>query len=128
MKRYKQIILSNFFIALDDSPYHHLVEANLDIESRDDRTLCTEVLHGEHNYTVLTNDLLPTLCPICTAILIRRINNMPQEVKPQAIKLSDDHAGVSAAQLPLLPVAAEQASNNEKDDATDAVTQFELAL
>ncbi|WP_422137915.1 hypothetical protein [Endozoicomonas sp. ALC020] len=83
VKRYKQVILSNFFVAKIiqscGSQCTHLVEANLDIESRADRTLCTEVLHGAHHYKVLTNHLLPEVCPICAAILARRISNMPKK-------------------------------------------------
>lgn len=102
MKRYKQTILSNFFVTADDLHNHHLVEANLDIESRDDRTLCTDVLHRGGRYQVLTNELLPTLCSICTAILIRRINNMPQENTLLNAKFSkvEPHSSVTQ-QLPL---------------------------
>lgn len=81
MKRYKQTILSNFFVTEDGSDAHHLVEANLDIESRSDRTLCTEVLNSECRYEVLVNHHLPNVCMICSAILDRRISNMPVERK-----------------------------------------------
>ncbi len=82
MKRYKQAILSNFFVTDDgsDAP-RHLVEANLDIESRSDRTLCTEILTSECNYEVLINGHLSSVCVICAAILDRRISNMPVERK-----------------------------------------------
>ena len=81
MKRYKQAILSNFFVTDDGSDVRHLVEANLDIESRSDRTLCTEILTNDRNYQVLDNSHLPSVCMICLAILDRRINNMPVERK-----------------------------------------------
>lgn len=81
MKRYKQAILSNFFVTEDGSDAHHLVEANLDIESRSDRTLCTEVLHSECRYEVLVNHHISRVCIICAAILDRRISNMPVERK-----------------------------------------------
>ena len=81
MKRYKQTILSNFFVTSDDSGIHHLVEANLDIESRSDLTLCTDVLQGIRRYEVLTQQNLPGICMICSAILDRRISNMPKERK-----------------------------------------------
>ena len=81
MKRYKQAILSNFFVTDDGRDVRHLVEANLDIESRGDRTLCTEILTSECNYEVLDNSHLPSVCMICLAILDRRINNMPVERK-----------------------------------------------
>lgn len=81
MKRYKQAILSNFFVTDDGSDARHLVEANLDIESRSDRTLCTEILTSECNYEVLINGHLSSVCVICAAILDRRISNMPVERK-----------------------------------------------
>lgn len=81
MKRYKQTILSNFFVTEDGSAARHLVEANLDIESRSDRTLCTEVLNSECRYEVLVNNHLSSVCMICSAILDRRISNMPVERK-----------------------------------------------
>ncbi|WP_422445017.1 MULTISPECIES: hypothetical protein [unclassified Endozoicomonas] len=81
MKRYKQAILSNFFVTEDGSAVRHLVEANLDIESRSDRTLCTEVLNSDCRYEVLVNGHLSTVCMICSAILDRRISNMPVERK-----------------------------------------------
>lgn len=81
MKRYKQAILSNFFVTTDGSDVRHLVEANLDIESRSDRTLCTEVLSIGCRYEVLVNAHLSSVCPICSAILDRRIGNMPMERK-----------------------------------------------
>ena len=81
MKRYKQAILSNFFVTDDGRDARHLVEANLDIESRSDRTLCTEILTNDCNYQVLDNSHLPSVCMICLAILDRRINNMPVERK-----------------------------------------------
>ena len=81
MKRYKQAILSNFFVTDDGSDACHLVEANLDIESRSDRTLCTEILTSECSYEVLVNSHLSSVCVICAAILDRRISNMPVERK-----------------------------------------------
>ncbi|USE33801.1 hypothetical protein [Endozoicomonas sp. SCSIO W0465] len=81
MKRYKQAILSNFFVTEDGSAVRHLVEANLDIESRSDRTLCTEVLNSDCHYEVLVNGHLSSVCMICSAILDRRISNMPVERK-----------------------------------------------
>ncbi len=81
MKRYKQAILSNFFVTEDGSAVRHLVEANLDIESRSDRTLCTEVLNSDCRYEVLVNGHLSSVCMICSAILDRRISNMPVERK-----------------------------------------------
>ncbi|WP_257285407.1 hypothetical protein [Endozoicomonas sp. SESOKO1] len=81
MKRYKQAILSNFFVTEDGSAVRHLVEANLDIESRGDRTLCTEVLNSDCRYEVLVNGHLSSVCMICSAILDRRISNMPVERK-----------------------------------------------
>lgn len=81
MKRYKQAILSNFFVTEDGNAVRHLVEANLDIESRGDRTLCTEVLNSDCRYEVLVNGHLSSVCMICAAILDRRISNMPVEHK-----------------------------------------------
>ncbi|WP_252180053.1 hypothetical protein [Endozoicomonas sp. 4G] len=106
MKRYKQAILSNFFVAHIIKPcgsqYIHLVEANLDIESRADRTLCTEVLHGAYRYEVLTNQLLPGICPICSAILDRRISNMPKSRKVSSSFPDEICAEVPESQMDLL--------------------------
>ena len=104
MKRYKQVILSNFFVTTDDSGIHHLVEANLDIELPGDRTLCTEVLHGERSYEVLTNHHLHNICMICSAILDRRIYNMPKERKHSLLK-SGFEPDTPESQLCLLTVS-----------------------
>ena len=108
MKRYKQTILSNFFVAINEavsteegSACHHLVEANLDIESRCDRTLCTEVLQGAYRYEVLTNHLLVDACPICSAILSRRISNMPIERKMSSAMIDQELLKVPESQLKL---------------------------
>ena len=135
MKRYKQTILSNFFVAIDsqstvtsDGDYH-LVEANLDIESRDDRTLCTEVLHGEYRYEVLTNHLLVSACPICSAILKRRISNMPLERKAGTTSAFEDiEEEVPKTQMALL---LDNSADGKKEtdielDSEKASPQFEL--
>ena len=123
MKRYKQAILSNFFVTLDDNDNHrHLVEANLDIESRDDRALCTEVLHKVNNYTVLTNELISSVCPICTAIMIRAINNMPQE-KKNNIKPTET-SPTPETQLSLSLFEEEQ----DQSDHHWSFQQFELII
>ena len=133
MKRYKQTILSNFFVAIDsqstdisDGDYH-LVEANLDIESRNDRTLCTEVLHGEYRYEVLTNHLLVSACPICSAILKRRISNMPLERKGTTSAFEDIEEEVPKTQMALL---LDNSADDKKEDtelsSEKASPQFEL--
>ncbi|WP_434002386.1 hypothetical protein [Endozoicomonas sp.] len=128
VKRYKQAILSNFFVAQIIKPcgsqYTHLVEANLDIESRADRTLCTEVLHGAYRYEVLTNHLLPEVCPICSAILDRRISNMPKDRKISTGFPDEVCAEVPKSQMDLLsglkvslvePKAEESAEGHQFD-------------
>lgn len=134
MKRYKQTILSNFFVAIDsqstdtsDGDYH-LVEANLDIESRDDRTLCTEVLHGEYRYEVLTNHLLVSACPICSAILKRRISNMPLERKAGTTSAFEDiEEEVPKTQMALpLDNSADDKKEDTELSSGKASPQFEL--
>lgn len=79
VKRYKQSILSDYFVVQDlHSQVFHLMEANYDIEASMDRTLCTEVLQSSCYIDVLTNAQLGQVCSICTAILDRRICNMPR--------------------------------------------------
>ncbi|GAA4651495.1 hypothetical protein GCM10023116_37790 [Kistimonas scapharcae] len=95
MKRYKQSILSDYFVTIGHSGPTHVVEANFDIESSQDRTLCTDVIQASWGFEVLTNKHLPTICPICNAILDRRISNMPrlkrhvlvETVKPVQLQL-----------------------------------------
>ncbi|WP_153766873.1 hypothetical protein [Endozoicomonas sp. OPT23] len=105
VKRYKQAILSNYFVTHIISPcgteHHHLVEANLDIESRADRTLCTEVIHGAYEYEVLTNALLVDACPICSAILDRRISNMPKDRKLHSM-VEESEQEVPESQMALM--------------------------
>ena len=105
VKRYKQAILSNYFVTHITSPcgteHHHLVEANLDIESRADRTLCTEVIHGAYKYEVLTNALLVDACPICAAILDRRISNMPKDRKSLSV-VEEVEQEIPESQLALI--------------------------
>lgn len=90
------------------------MEANLDIESRSDRALCTEVLSSPcEPMQVLENHHLPRICPICRAILLRRESNLPS-LKPVFTRLekaalpcvSDDQLSlldgdVSTAQMEL---------------------------
>ncbi|WP_222842227.1 hypothetical protein [Endozoicomonas montiporae] len=108
---------------------YHLVEANLDIESRDDRTLCTEVLHGNFRYEVLTNHLLSQACPICSAILKRRISNMPLERKGGALNAFEEvDEEVPETQMALILESGDQ----EQEELDTEVTpqshspQFEL--
>jgi len=103
VKRYKQAILSNFFVTDDGSGVRHLVEANLDIESRSDRTLCTEVLTGGCHYEVLVNRHLATACMICAAILERRIGNMPVARKANGNRTEAPLVPDSQLCLPGLP-------------------------
>ena len=132
MKRYKQAILSNFFVTTDDVGIHHLVEANLDIESRGDRTLCTEVLQGERRYEVLTNQHLHDVCMICAAILDRRISNMPKERKIAGLTV-EYPMSVPESQLCLLTASldfgeASDESEPDTDDNCDNQQQIELFL
>ena len=124
VKRYKQTILSNFFMTQDGPKPNHLVEANLDIESRSDITLCTEILKGVHGFHVLTNDLLASVCPICTAILIRRINNMPQDSKP--VTVTNQKSVESKAQLSLY--LSDESGKREENRKEKTFKQFELVL
>lgn len=101
---------------------NHLVEANLDIESRSDVTLCTEVLKGKQNFCVLTNDLLPQACPICTAIIIRRINNMPQDSKPIISSGKDVRDNRTQLSFPMV----EEETAKEKKSLP--VKQYELIV
>ena len=107
VKRYKQVILSNFFVTDDGSGMRHLVEANLDIESRSDRTLCTEILTGNCNYEVLVNGHLAKVCVICAAILERRISNMPVERKANGNR-TEEFLSPPDAQLCLPGLPREQ--------------------
>ena len=128
MKRYKQTILSNFFVTIDDDDIHHLVEANLDIESRGDRTLCTEVLQGIRCYEVLTNQHLPEVCMICSAILDRRISNMPKERKIVNGKV-EFQVDVPESQLCLLSVESDLDYEEPTVDASEEQSgQFKLLL
>lgn len=133
MKRYKQAILSNYFVAqIDSQPgSSHLVEANLDIESRADRTLCTEVLHGAYRYDVLTNNLLLDTCPICTAILDRRISNMPKERKANGAHPENVDQEVPESQMSLLFSAFMEKECRKKEEresktVSEPSPQFEL--
>ncbi|UYM15764.1 hypothetical protein [Endozoicomonas euniceicola] len=107
---------------------YHLVEANLDIESRDDRTLCTEVLHGEYRYEVLTNHLLVSACPICSAILKRRISNMPLERKAGTTSAFEDiEEEVPKTQMALpLDNSADDKKEDTELSSGKASPQFEL--
>ncbi|WP_330926892.1 hypothetical protein [Candidatus Sororendozoicomonas aggregata] len=127
VKRYKQLILSNFFVTVNACNHRHLVEANLDIESRSDLALCTEVLDGNYHYKVLTNELVPTICPICAAILIQRINNMPLEPKnnhqPGTL---NKHQNTPQLCLDLVALTATTSENT--DDMIEDYRQCELLL
>lgn len=135
VKRYKQTILSDFFVAinavvsdLQEGCDYHLVEANLDIESRDDRTLCTEVLHGEYRYEVHTSLLLALACPICSAILKRRISNMPLEHKSGAFGVENTDQEIPEAQMALF-LEGNRASEKNSDETSKEVNdlqQFDL--
>ncbi|MGI9274969.1 MAG: hypothetical protein ACR2PT_09000 [Endozoicomonas sp.] len=135
MKRYKQAILSNFFVAINEavstekgSAYRHLVEANLDIESRCDRTLCTEVLQGAFRYEVLTNPLLVDACPICSAILARRISNMPIERKLPSTMLDQESQMVPESQLKLELLGKSINAGEADEKQKSKIRQFELLL
>ncbi len=125
VKRYKQAILSNYFVTHIITPcgteHHHLVEANLDIESRADRTLCTEVIYGAYKYEVLTNTLLIDACPICAAILDRRISNMPKDRKSLSV-LEEVELEVPEAQMALI---LSDISREDVEKANDS-GQFDL--
>ncbi|WP_153301846.1 hypothetical protein [Endozoicomonas arenosclerae] len=129
MKRYKQAILSNFFVAQIIKPcgsqFTHLVEANLDIESRADRTLCTEVLHGAYRYEVLTNHLLPDVCPICSAILDRRISNMPKDRKITSGFPDEICSEVPESQMDLLSGMSAERTEAKVEEAKQG-HQFDL--
>ncbi len=77
MKRYKQSILSDYFVTPPHGGVRHIVEANYDIEGQGNRTLCTSVIHGACGFDVLSNSHLSEVCHICKAILDQRISNMP---------------------------------------------------
>ncbi|WP_299727024.1 hypothetical protein [uncultured Endozoicomonas sp.] len=132
MKRYKQAILSNFFVTEDGSGMRHLVEANLDIESRSDHTLCTEVLQSDCQYQVLENQHLPKVCLICSAILDRRISNMPVERKAVIIrKLEIKEEVAPSSQLSLLSyveIKQKLATSGEEEKQENQPEQFELIL
>ena len=127
MKRYKQTILSNFFVTTDDDGVHHLVEANLDIESRGDRTLCTEVLQGIRHFEVLTNHHLPDVCMICAAILDRRISNMPKERKSVNGK-TEFELDVPESQMCLLTEEFDFGEEGSVDVPEEQSGQFKLLL
>ncbi|MGB0360699.1 MAG: hypothetical protein ACPGEF_04730 [Endozoicomonas sp.] len=132
MKRYKQSILSNFFVTKDETGTCHLVEANLDIEVRSDHTLCTEVLQNSCRFQVLENQHLSKVCLICSAILDRRISNMPVERKPSFTKEQEKELpATSGSQLPLLSfVEIKQKWSGQKTESNDKKQpeQFELIL
>ncbi|MDE1460766.1 hypothetical protein [Spartinivicinus poritis] len=93
MKRYKQSILSDYFIVQDlTNNVKHLMEANYDIEASMDRTLCTEVLQHSHYVDVLTGAQIGKVCPICKAILDRRISNMPRSKSASSRKADLEEA------------------------------------
>ena len=129
MKRYKQAILSNYFVTTDDMGTRHLVEANFDIESRGDRTLCTEVLQGKRQYQVLTNHHLHYTCMIRAAILDRRISNMPKERKSPGLK-SEFDLDIPESQLCLLTASMDFGETEEEPSDSEAskepVPQFDL--
>ena len=77
MKRYKQSILSDYFVTRLEKGLWHIVEANYDIEGRSNRTLCARELVSEAGFEVLSNKHLPESCNTCKAILGQRISNMP---------------------------------------------------
>ncbi|WP_281647520.1 hypothetical protein [Parendozoicomonas sp. Alg238-R29] len=77
MKRYKQSILSDYFVTRPDFGPRHIVEANYDIEGRGNRTLCTSLIQQESGFEVLANKHFASTCHICKAILDQRIANMP---------------------------------------------------
>lgn len=109
---------------------HHLVEANLDIESRGDRSLCTEVLQGERRYEVLTNQHLHNVCMICAAILDRRISNMPKERKTGGLKV-EYPMNVPKSQLCLLTVSldfGEASDEQEPETEEDLDNQQQIEL
>ncbi|MGI0116355.1 hypothetical protein [Zooshikella sp. RANM57] len=107
VKRYKQSILSDYFVITDpESHEHHLVESNYDIEEgQRNRTLCTEVIQHASFADVLTNQRMSEVCLICKAILLRRIENMPHpSKKSKALKEHQEErsAEISPQQLSLL--------------------------
>ena len=80
-----------------------------------------EVLHGAIRHEVLTNALLASACPICSAILDRRISNMPKERKLSNGAQDEMDLEVPESQLDLeLPDEPEEQCN------ADDSGQFEL--
>ncbi len=93
MKRYKQSILSDYFVTCPTFGVRHIVGANYDIEDKGNRTFCDHGIVSEEGFEVLSNKHLTAkaesgreICPICKAILDQRISNMPGQVKPCAFE------------------------------------------
>ena len=86
MKRYKQSILSDYFVTRPEFGLRHIVEANYDIEGHGNRTLCASVIMSDAGFEVLSNKHLASkgvheICHACKAILDQRISNMPGQRK-----------------------------------------------
>ena len=77
MKRYKQSILSDYFVTRPELGLWHIVEANYDIEGPSNRTLCANKIVHHAEFEVLSNKHLRASCNTCKAILDQRISNMP---------------------------------------------------
>ncbi|CAM3806099.1 hypothetical protein [Parendozoicomonas haliclonae] len=91
MKRYKQSILSDYFVTRPEHGVRHIVGANYDIEDQGNRALCSIVVVTEAGFEVLSNRYLAgkpgsgnETCHICKALLDQRISNMPGQVKLRA--------------------------------------------
>jgi hypothetical protein len=81
------------------------------------------VLHGAFRYEILTNALLPEVCPICSAILDRRISNMPKERKTISSVQEVEDREVPESQLDML-LGLDAGKSDNKRVAEDK--QFEL--
>ncbi len=88
MKRYKQSILSDYFVTSPYDGLFHIVGANYDIEDQGNFTLCNHRVHGDSDFEVLNNRHLAVsvggdvkICPTCKAALFQRISNMPGQVR-----------------------------------------------
>ena len=91
MKRYKQSILSDYFVTSPEGGVCHIVGANYDIEDQSNLTLCGHHMHDDHDFEVLANRFLAmhlgngrVVCHACKVILYQRIANMPGQLRVRA--------------------------------------------
>ena len=101
MKRYKQSILSDYFVTGPDFGPRHIVEANYDIEGQGNRTLCMKLIQYESGFEVLANKHFASTCHICKAIIDQRNSNMPGMRKHRAIESEPRQFELPVTQLGL---------------------------